>query len=218
MYFESREQAGNLLAAQLHKKYRYENCAVLALSDGGVIIGEQIAAWLHCVVMMLVSEDIPIPGEGLDFGAVSQGGHFTYNTEFSSGEIDAYTSEFYGYLSEQKREAFQKINRLIGAGGTIDTALLRDRVVILVSDGFDDTTVLDVALDFLKPIRIERLVVTAPVASIEAVDRIHVQADEVHILDVKENFFDVNHYYDNNELPDREEMVERISEIITKWQ
>lgn len=217
MYFESRAQAGAILAHQLYERYRYENCAVLALSDGGVIVGEQIAAWLHCVVMMLLSEDIPIPGEGLDFGAVSQGGHFTYNTAFSSGEIDAYTSEFYGYLSEQKREAFQKINRLIGEGGTVDLSLLRDRVVVLVSDGYDDTTALDVALDFLKPIRIDRLVVAAPVASVEAVEKIHVQADEVHILDVKENFFDVNHYYDDNELPEREEMVERISNIITKW-
>lgn len=182
------------------------------------MVAEQIAAALHCVIMMLVSEDIPIPGEGLEFGAVSQGGQFTYNTNFSAGEVDAYTSEFHGYLSEQKREAFQKINRLIGDGGTIDADLLRDRVVILVSDGFDNTTSLDVALDFLKPIRIERLVVVAPVASVEAVDKIHVQADEVHILDVKENFFDTNHYYDNNTLPDREDTVKRISEIITKWQ
>lgn len=217
MYFESRGQAGRLLAKQLYERYRYENCAVLALSDGGVIVAEQVAARLHCVVMMLVSEDIPVPGESVDFGAVSQSGQFTYNTSFSTGEVDAYTSEFHGYLSEQKREAFQKINRLIGDGGTVDTDLLHDRVVILVSDGFDDTTSLDVALDFLKPIRIDRLVVAAPVASIEAVDRIHVQADEIHILDVKENFFDTNHYYDDNALPDRQETVKRISRIITRW-
>ena len=218
MYFESRGQAGRLLAKRLYERYRYENCAVLALSDGGVIVAEQVASALHCVIMMLVSEDIPVPGESVDFGAVSQSGQFTYNTSFSAGEVDAYTSEFHGYLSEQKREAFQKINRLLGDGGTIDTDLLHDRVVILVSDGFDDTTSLDVALDFLKPIRIDRLVVAAPVASIEAVDKIHVQADEIHILDVKENFFETNHYYDNNTLPDRQDTVKRISEIITKWQ
>ena len=217
MYFESRAQAGSLLARQLYERYRYENCAVLALSDGGVIVGEQVAGLLHCVVMMLITEDIPVPGEDVDFGAVSQGGQFTYNTNFSMGEADAYTSEFYGYLSEQKREAFQRINRLIGDGGTIDTDLLHDRVVILVSDSFDNTTSLDVALDFLKPIRIDRLVVAAPVASIEAVDRIHVRADEVHILDVKENFFDTNHYYDDNTLPDRQETIKRINRIITRW-
>ncbi len=217
MYFESRGQAGQLLATQLYEQYRYENCAVLALSDGGVLVGEQIAATLHCVIMLLLSEEIPIPGEGMDFGAVSQSGEFTYNGVFSTGEIDAYTSEFHGYLSEQKREAFQKINRLVGDGGTVDTQLLKDRVVILVSDGFDGGATLDVALDFLKPIRTDRLIVAAPVAAVAAVDKIHIQADEVHILDVKENFFDVSHYYSDNTIPGHEETVGRISEIITKW-
>ena len=50
MYFEDRAQAGSLLAAQLVDKYRYENCAVVALSDGGVLVGERIAAELHCML------------------------------------------------------------------------------------------------------------------------------------------------------------------------
>ena len=70
MYFESRSQAGAKLADQVLEKYRYENCAVVALGEGGVLVGEQIAVKLHCVLMMLLSEEIDIPGEGLSFGAV----------------------------------------------------------------------------------------------------------------------------------------------------
>lgn len=217
MYFESRGQAGYYLATKLVDQYRYENCAVVALSDGSVLVGEQIAAQLHCVITLLLTEEIDIPGEGMSFGAVSQNGNFTYNSEFSSGEIHEYTSEFHGYLSEQKRQAFQKINRLLGDGGTIDNHLLQERVVILVSDGLDGGATLDVALDFLKPIRIQKLVVATPVAAIAAVDKVHIQADEVHILDVKENFLGTNHYYDNNDIPSHEETIQRISEIITKW-
>ncbi len=217
MYFESRIHAGQQLAAELFERYRYENCAVVALSDGGVLVGEQIAAQLHCVLTMLIVEDIEVPGESLSFGGVSQNGNFTYNSEFSTGEIEGYTSEYHGYLEEQKREAFQRINRLLGEGGLIDYDLLRDRTVILVSDGFEDSTVIDVALDFLKPIRIQRLVVAAPVASEQAVDRLHVAADELHILDVKVNYFDTDHYYTQNEIPTHEETVERINKIILNW-
>jgi putative phosphoribosyl transferase len=217
MYFESRLHAGQQLAAELFEKYRYENCAVVALSDGGVLVGEQIAAQLHCVLTMLIVEDIEIPGESLSFGGVSQNGNFTYNSEFTSGQIDGYTSEYHGYLEEQKREAFQRINRLLGEGGLIDYDLLRDRTIILVSDGFVDSTVIDVALDFLKPIRIQRLVVAAPVASEQAVDRLHVAADELHILDVKVNYFDTDHYYTQNEIPTHEETVDRINKIILNW-
>jgi putative phosphoribosyl transferase len=217
MYFESRTHAGYKLATQLFDKYRYENCAVVALSDGGVIVGEQIATALHSVLTMLLVEDIEVPGESLSFGGISQTGRFTYNAEFSKGEIDEYTSEFYGYLEDQKRQAFQRMNRLLGDGGLIDYNLLRDRTIILVNDGFEDSTVLQVAMDFLKPIRIHRLVIAAPVASEEAVDALHVMADELHILDVKTNYFDTDHYYTDNEIPSHEQTVEKINKIVLNW-
>ena len=217
MYFESRTDAGAKLAAQLVERYRYETCAVVALSDGAVLVGEQIAAALHSILTMLLVEGIEVPGESLRFGSVSQNGHFTYNSSFSQGEVDEYTSEYHGYLEERKREAFQKINRLLGDDGLIDNDMLRDHTIILVSDGLDSPTVLDAAVEFLKPIRITRLVVVAPVASVEAVDALHVLADELHILDVKENFLGTNHYYNDNAIPTHEETVAKINQIILNW-
>jgi len=218
MYFESRAQAGQLLAEQLVDKYRYENCAVVALSDGGVLVGEEIAAQLHCILTMLVTEGIEVPGEGTMFGAVSQGGNFTYNNEFSTGEIEEYTSEFHGYLDDQKRQAFSRINRLLGDGGIITSDMLRERVVILVSDGLADGAMISVAIDFLKPIRISKLVVVSPLATIPVVDQLHVSADEVHILDVKENFMGVDHYYEDNAIPSHEEVIAKINQNILNWQ
>lgn len=217
MYFESRVHAGQQLAVRLFERYRYENCAVLALNDGGVIVGEQIAAQLHCILTMLLVESIEIPGESLMFGGVTQDGNFSYNSDFSQGEIDEYTSEFHGYLEDQKRQAFERVNRLIGDGGVVDRDMLRDRTVILVSDGFGDSTALRAALDFLKPIRIQRLVIAAPVASESTIDTLHVAADELHILDVKVNYFDTDHYYNQNNVPSHEETVERINKIILNW-
>lgn len=217
MYFESRAQAGQMLAAELVDRYRYDDCVVIALSDGAVQVGEQIATELHCLLTMLLVEDITVPGEGMSFGGVSQNGGFTYNGMFSAGEIEEYTSEFHGYLEEQKREAFQRINRLLGDGGLIDQAMLRDRVIILVADGLDSGASLDVAVDFLKPIRIKRLVVATPVATTPAVDKLHTAADELHVLDVKENFMGTNHYYEQNDVPSHEDTIAKINEIVLNW-
>lgn len=217
MYFESRKQAGALLAQKLLPLYRYDDCVVLSLSDGSVLVGEEIATALHCLVTMLLIEDIEVPGESLSFGGVSQNGNFTYNSAFSSGEVEEYNSEFHGYLEEQKREKFQKINRLLGDGGIIDSEMMRNRVVILVADGLDDTTSVDVALDFLKPIRIKKLVVATPIATVPVVDKLHIAADELHILDVRENFLGTNHYYDNNDVPSREEIIAKINQIVLNW-
>jgi predicted phosphoribosyltransferase len=136
---------------------------------------------------------------------------------FSAGEIEEYNSEYHGYLEEAKREAFQKMNRLLGDGGIIDEAMLRDRVVILVSDGLDTGVSLDVASDFLKPIRIKRLVIASPVATVQAVDKLHVLADELHILDVKSNFLGVDHYYDKNDIPTHEETIAKINQTVLNW-
>ena len=74
MYFENRTEAGFKLAGELIEKYRYEDCAVVALNDGAVLVGEPIAAELHCVLTMLLIENIEIPGESLTIGGVSQAG------------------------------------------------------------------------------------------------------------------------------------------------
>ena len=218
MYFESRGHAGQILAGQLVEKYRYEDCAVVALSDGAVLVGEQIATALHCVLTMLLIEDIEVPGESMSFGGVSQSGAFTYNGMFSAGEIEEYTSEFHGYLDEKKREAFQKINRLLGDGGIISNEMLQGRVIILVADGIDNGASIDVAMEFLKPINTQKVVVVTPVATVPAVDKLHMVADELHILDVKENFLGTDHYYTDNTVPSHEDTIAKINQIVLNWQ
>ena len=99
----------------------------------------------------------------------------------------------------------------------MDATLLQDRTVILVSDGFYDLSVVAVALNFLKPIRTGKLVFVAPVATVAAVDHLHVAADELHILDVKENFMGVDHYYNDNTIPSTEDIVAKISQIVLNW-
>lgn len=217
MYFQSRAQAGRELARELGEKYRYEDCAVVALSDGAVQVGEQIAEQLHCILTMLIYETIEVPGESQTFGAMAQSGDFTFSSQLSEGERSEYASEFHGYLEEAKRTAYSKINKLLGDGGLIDHDMLRDRTVILVADGLDSVAVLDVALDFLKPIRLNRLIIASPVVSVGVVDKLHMYADELRILDVKDNYLGTDHYYDTNDVPGHEETIAKINQIVLNW-
>ena len=90
-------------------------------------------------------------------------------------------------------------------------------MIILVADGLDTGTSLYAAVDFLKPIRIKKLVVATPVSTVQAVDRLHVLADELHILDVKTNFVGINHYYNHNDIPSHEDTIAKINQIILNW-
>ncbi|MBC7708036.1 hypothetical protein H7Y63_02330 [Polaromonas sp.] len=218
MYFASRVQAGRMLAAQLVPKYRYENCAVIGIGDGGVLIGAQIASQLHCVLTMLMIEEIKLPREPVAIGAMLEDGTFSYNKSMSDGELDELTSEFHSTIEQEKLSTFHKMNGLLGSGGHINRELLRGHNIILASDGFKDSFGLEMALQFLKPIRIEKLIVATPLASVRAIDRMHITADEINCLSVVEEYMDTNHYYDDNEMPDHQTIMETIEKIVLQWQ
>lgn len=201
MYFKSRAEAGRKLAKKL-QLYRTKNCVVLAMSPGGVLIGAQIAIALHADLFMLANEKIMLPGEPVAFGAVSANNTFTYNSRYSNGVLDELKEEYYNLIEAERLEKLHKLNSVLGPDGEVPHDMLRRRVVILVSDGFMDSFELDVAADFLKPIDIKRLVIAAPLASIDAVDCMHLRGDEIECLNVVEDVFDVNHYFDDNTVPD----------------
>lgn len=216
MYFKDRNQAGQQLAAKL-QDYRYENTAVVALSDGAVIVAAEIAKALHCVLTMLLTEEIKLPGEHNAIAVVNQDGGFTYNNMFSAGQIEGFAAEYHTYLEQEKEKKFHAINRLLGDGGLIRRDLLYGRNVILVSDGLQNGLSLDAAADFLKPIRTEKIIVATPLASVQAVDRMHLLADEIVCLSVVENFMNISHYYENNKMPSREDLVKTIETIVLNW-
>lgn len=217
MYFQSRAEAGYKLALELGN-YRYEDCVTMCLSDGAVLVGNLIAIQLHTALTMMLVEEIDIPGEGVKYGTVNQSGRFTYNGMFSVGEIEEFNSEFHGYLEDKKREKSSSINRLLASGGVVSEEMLRGHNVIVVADALQSGTSLDAVADFLKPVRIKRLVIVTPIATVSAVDRMHILADELHVLGTTDNFLGANHYYDDNSIPDRQSIIEMMNSAVLKWQ
>lgn len=217
MYFASRLQAGRMLASQLAKKYRYENCAVIAIGDGGVMVGAQIAMQLHCVMTLLESAEILLPREPDAIAGITAGGTFAYNTHYSQGEIDELVGENYGYIEQEKLTRMHDMNQLLGAGGTIDRSLLKGHNVIIVTDGLKTGFPVDLAAEFLKPIAIDKLIIAVPFASVQAVDRMHVLADDLYCLNVIQDYMDTDHYYDKQDVPDHDVVLKIIEQIILQW-
>ena len=149
MYFKDRAAAGSELAKQL-MQFRYENSIVIGLSDGGVAVAEPIATALHCLMTLLLLEDIKIPGEPEPFGSVNQYGKFSQNSFYSAGEIEGMYSEFHGVFEQQQRENLSHMNALLGDGGILSPLMVKDRVVILVTDGLLNGASLDAAMEFYK--------------------------------------------------------------------
>ena len=189
----------------------------MALSANSVAVAEPIAARLHSILGLFLSEAVKIPGEGVTIGSVNQGGGFAFDQSVSEAEQQDYYAEYHGYIDDQKRQKFSHINQLLGEGGVIDPLLLREHVVILVADGLKTSAKLDAAAQFLKPILMKRLVIATPVASVPAVDHMHILADELQCLSVTDNYLATSHYYDTKDTLTHEQAVEKINSIILNW-
>lgn len=216
MYFSSRTEAGKRLAAEL-AHYRYKDSAVLSLTEGGVIVGAQIAAVLHCPLMFLLTKDILLPGEKSALGVVDQNGHFTYNDLFSTGELDWLTTENRGLIEQLKMQRWHELNRVLSDGGIVEPELLRERNIVIVSDGFINGTSLLATYTFLKSINVKNTIIATPYASVEAVDKMHLLADELHVLSVIDGVFEIDHYFEDNNIPSQEEIIKILNQAILHW-
>jgi predicted phosphoribosyltransferase len=76
---------------------------------------------------------------------------------------------------------------------------------------------LDVAADFIKPVNVSRLIVAAPIATVQAIDRMHLLADEIYFLGIIDNYFSTDHYYEDNEIPEHETVVDIMKNIVLSW-
>jgi putative phosphoribosyl transferase len=217
MYFQSRVEAGRLLAKQIVQRYQGKQCAVVALNDGGVMVGAQVALELKCVLTLLLTETIKLPREEDAVAGISQDGAFSYNQHYSQGEIDDFVGEYYHYIEQEKMSKMQEMHRLTGRVGLIRKDLLRDRNVILVTDGLVDGFSLDVAMQYLKTINVKRVVMATPLASVKAVDRMHILADEIFCLSVLEDYISTDHYYETQDIPPHDKVIKTVEQIVTHW-
>jgi putative phosphoribosyl transferase len=217
MYFKNRVEAGQLLAKQIAAKYKGQNCSVVALNDGGVMVGSQISLELHCVLMMLMTESIMLPRENSAVGGISQDGSFSYNRAYSQGEIDEFVAEYYHFIEQEKMSKMQEMHRMAGRGRLIKRGFLKEHIVILVTDGLIDGFPIDIALQFLKPIHVQKLVIATPLASVPAVDRMHILGDDIFCLSVIEDYISTDHYYDTQDVPSHDKVIKTVEQIVTHW-
>lgn len=204
------------MADELMPLYRYENTVVVALSEAGVAVGYQIAVNLHAALRRLLMTTIHIDDESIDYATVMPGGVVAVNPALSNSEQQYYYGEYAGWLEEKIREGILSIDRQMGPE-EISPENLRGYNVILTDDGIDNPTKLQAAITWLKPARVDKIILAAPVISVPALDVAHVIFDELHVLGVAANYLATDHYYDEDDRPDDQMARQMIQATITNW-
>jgi predicted phosphoribosyltransferase len=215
-YFKNRTEAGKKLAKEL-SSCKTEQCAIVSLSEGGVLVGAEIAKVVHASLFLLMTEDVNLPGEKDPVAVMSSSGTFTYNDMFSTGQLEELQADYHQIIDQERLQTFQKLNRIVGKDGAIDKNLLKRHVVILVSDGLGSGISLAVAADFMKSINVKKIIIATPIASVKAVDKMHTLTDEIFCLGVTDNYMGTEHYYEDNDLPNHQTVVKLMENVVLKW-
>ena len=208
MLFFDRVEAGRRLGSELMRRLpriRDEDPLVLAIPRGGVPVGYEVARAIDAPLDLFIARKLGAPGhEELGIGAVAPGG-----TRFLDAEAIRMLGVSDAYIEEVTRKEMAELERRLRRfRGDRPPARIEGRAVVLVDDGLATGVTALASLTALRLQRPRRLVFAAPVCSLEGMQAVARQADDVVCVASPDRFFGVGAWYQDFTQTTDEEVVE----------
>jgi putative phosphoribosyl transferase len=191
--FRDRVDAGQQLARRLEDYARRNDVLVLGIPRGGVPVAFEVAQALHAPLDILLVRKLGAPGQReLAMGAIASGGIRILDQELIADlgvteeqlaeTIDAQETEL-----ERREQLYRGVRRGISVQG---------KIVILVDDGIATGSSMRAAVDALRSLQPQKIVVATPVAPSRADEHISRVADEFVCVLKPEWFFAIGEFYE----------------------
>ena len=190
--FADRTEAGRQLAERLGEYSERDDVIVLGLPRGGVPVAAEVARALDAPLDAFLVRKLGVPGrEELAFGAIALGGARVLNRDVvASLGIGEETME-----SVAQREQAELERRAEAYRGSTEPPDVRGRTAILVDDGLATGASMRAAVEAVRALGPERVVVAVPTAARETCAQLEQHVDEVVCLLTPEPFFAVGLWY-----------------------
>ena len=205
--FKDRKEAGELLAQEL-AEYRDKDAIVYAIPRGGVVLGFEIAQFLHAPLDLVIARKIGHPDnpeyavcavteEGEPF--CNEGKRAMLDPMWLEREIKKEREE-----AKRRRETYLKGRKCCSA---------KNKIAIVVDDGVATGLTLRAALRFLRVKEPKELLVAVPVVPHDLMDVLRAEADEVFVLKDEQMYLGaVGAYYQNFPQVSDKEVIELLQE------
>lgn len=200
--FHDRTQAGRMLASRLTAYAGRNDVLVLALPRGGVPVAYEVARALDAPLDVYVVRKLGVPGqEELALGAIASGGVRVLNRDvvralhIGEAEIDAIAAR--EQIELDRREKLYRGDRQLPN--------VAERTVILVDDGLATGATMRAAVQALRQLGPDKLVVAVPTGAPETCADLEREVDDLVCLISPEPFYGVGFWYDHfAQTPDAE--------------
>jgi len=190
LVFVSRAEAGQRLG-RLLKEEGVQADLVLGLPRGGVVVAAAVARVLQLPLDLLIVRKIGHPlHRAFAVGALAEGGVVLLD-ERVIGHNPIIRSELAEIIEEEK----QRLREYQATFHRDGVTNLEGRTVLLVDDGLATGATTEAAVLAARKLNARHVIVVAPVASTNAVQRLQRVADDVLVLVVDPDFDAVGRYY-----------------------
>lgn len=193
--FSDRKEAGERLAQAL-LRYKGDDVVVLAVPRGGVPVALEVAKALNAPLDIVLVRKIGAPSQPeLAVAAVVDGEHA--QTVRNAEVLEALgVSE--DYMKRETARQLEEIERRRKVYlGDRTRPRIEGKTAIVVDDGIATGATIQAALLGVRLNRPKRLVLAAPVAPPDTVERLRGMADDVVCLETPEMFLAIGQFYRN---------------------
>lgn len=176
-----------------------EDCLVLAIPRGGVVVGNPIAKSLGCKLDVVISKKINPPGNReYAIGAIMPDGTIHWNYDVSAYLESSYLKQ---EIEEKKTAVEDQLKKFRGRSDYD----LAGKTVILVDDGIATGATVLVILKWLAKLKPKKIFVATPVIAVDVYEEIKRNCDDVIALLIPTFLNAVSQFYEKfNEVEDKE--------------
>jgi putative phosphoribosyl transferase len=209
--FPDLAEAGRLLANELAKLSKARP-VVLGIPRGGVVVARQLAIRLKAELDVSLACNLPSPGNpDLAIGAVNEAGTLILNQSVAD-RITIYK----GYIQEEREKLAGMLKRRAERYHRARVRVsLVGRTVIITDAGMATGATMQASLRAARLESPGRLMAAVPVASIDALERVADDADEVVALRVPMFVYSISQFYTRPDRVSDQDVEEMLKESLS---
>jgi putative phosphoribosyl transferase len=205
MRFRDRHEAGELLAERLEALRGREGLLVLGIPRGGVVVAAEVARILGAPLDVFIARKLGAPhNPELAVGAIASSGEAVLDHDLIAalGVPESYLE------AEIKRQRMEIERRMEAYRRGQPPPDFRGRTIILIDDGVATGATMRAAIQALKSMGPQELVVALPVGPADTIQELADMVDRMICLHAPSFFWAVGGFYQDFDQTSDEEVIQ----------